>query len=448
MAGSTDIKSHEYKILSNIDDLIRLHRESDWLAERRRDALHQYSESKLPIRVSSLWRYTDPKTFEIEDYNLDPITSLIEEVGSSKNTFRNINLEGISAGCYIGDGFFRKTILDKGLAKYGVEVLDLHEASFSHKELVEQYLGSIVGPSFGRLEAFSYAAWNNGVFIYVPDKVQVEKPIHLLTSQSKPNSCKTSRLLVVLGEGASLTLIDEMGEGFDESESSTYANSVAEIFIGNGARIKYVPLQNLNQNTSFYFTQRAKLGSDAYLETVLVSLGSKASKVDCGSILNGPGAESNIFGLGVGNNKQHFDHHTLQNHIVGHTKSDLKFKIALNDSANSIYTGLIRIGENAPYSEAYQENRNLILSALANTETIPELEILNNEVRCTHGATVGKVDPQEVFYLRSRGIKNNEAINLIVEGFIEPIVKYVPDTIKERFNSVIIDKLGVYKNDR
>ena len=177
------------------------------------------------------------------------------------------------------------------------------------------------------------------------------------------------------------------------------------------------------------------------MEVVLAALGSSISKVNCGSLLTGKGAESNIFGLAIGDGKQHFDHRTVHEHQAGHTHSDLKFKVALRDKAHSVYTGLIRIDEEAAFCEAYQENRNLILSPDAKAETIPELEILNNEVRCSHGATVGRIDDLEVFYLESRGISRTEAIRLIVSGFVGPIADRLPEVVRDRLRDVIISRL-------
>ncbi|HWO56670.1 MAG TPA: SufD family Fe-S cluster assembly protein, partial [bacterium] len=206
-------------------------------------------------------------------------------------------------------------------------------------------------------------------------------------------------------------------------------------------RCHYSAVQNWNSRTVSYLTSRARLDQDARLDTVFTTVGGAKVKVDAGAILAGKGAESNMYGLAIGDRAQHFDHHTVHLHESGHTRSDLHFKVALRDRANSVYTGLIRIDERADYCEAYQENRNLVLSPEAKAESIPELEIMNNEVRCTHGATVGKIDPQEIFYLMSRGIGKDDAVHLIVAGFVAPILDQVPPVMRDRIENIVLARL-------
>jgi Fe-S cluster assembly protein SufD len=190
-----------------------------------------------------------------------------------------------------------------------------------------------------------------------------------------------------------------------------------------------------------HVSQRASVARDANVFTAIASLGSGVTKSDFGSILEGPGANVELFGFLYGEKDQRFDHHTVHDHRAGHTYSNLDFKTVLTDRAHSAYTGLIRIAPDAPESEAYQENRNLLLDPRAKAESIPELEILTDEVKCSHGATVGSLDPNHVFYLMCRGLERAEAIRLIVAGFVEPTLSRLPDNLQERLRSHVEEKI-------
>jgi Fe-S cluster assembly protein SufD len=320
--------------------------------------------------------------------------------------------------------------------------MDLNEAARAYPEIVRKHLGSLIGPDFGKFEALANALWSGGLFIYVPKNVDVAKPIHVTGSATPDGRALFQRHLVAIGENASLTLVDEYGLGQGDAGRSLRTNAIVELIVGAHAKVNFVTIQNWGREAVSYMTHRAHLDTGARMDTVMTSLGSRISKLDCGAALCGPGAESNIYGLAVCTEDQHFDHHTVHDHQAGSTHSDLHFKIAVRDRANSVYTGLIRIDKGAQFCEAYQENRNLILSPKARVETIPELEIMNNEVRCSHGATIGKINPEEIFYLESRGIGRADAVRLIVTGFIGPIVERIPEYTRKRLHEIMLERLG------
>ena len=420
--------------------IARLYDEPEWLTSARREAFAVFERSASPSRVTHLWRYTDPAAFEPDGKNALP-TPLAGPRAFPSVLAETLETESLAAGIYVRDGLVWKIAVEDEFIARGVRIMDLHQAAQEHPELVRQHLGKIVGPDSGRFEAYVNGAWTGGLLIHVPRGVEITKPVHVVTAQPSGEAQRAGRLLVLVESGASLTLIDEYGEGTEGGDAPVHTHTVVEMFLGAAARVKYAPVQNWNRQTTSYLTQRAHLEADARLETVLTAVGSQTAKVDCGAVLAGRGAQSNLFGLAIGDGRQHFDHHTAQHHSAGNTTSDLHFKVALRDRADSIYTGLIRIEDKAAYCEAYQENRNLILSPHAKVDTIPELEILNNEVRCTHAATVGKIDPQEVFYLESRGIDPAEAMRLIVTGFVGPILDHLPDVARERLRDAVVRRL-------
>lgn len=437
--SETTVSFTPQSVLSGIAEL---YREPEWLSEARRRALDLYREMPRPDRVTHLWRYTDPADFENNNGRFAPVPP----PAGTKRAFpavieRALERESLAAAVYIRDGLVWKTAVDDKLAARGALVMDLHEAALSRPELVQPHLGRLLGPEFGKYEAYANAAWTGGLLVYIPRGIEVDRPIHVMTAQPIGGTFRAGRLLVIVESQASVTLIDEYGEGSAADGADAHNSHLVEVFVGAAGRCHYSAVQNWNSRTVSYLTSRARLDQDARLDTVFTTVGGAKVKVDAGAILAGKGAESNMYGLAIGDRAQHFDHHTVHLHESGHTRSDLHFKVALRDRANSVYTGLIRIDERADYCEAYQENRNLVLSPEAKAESIPELEIMNNEVRCTHGATVGKIDPQEIFYLMSRGIGKDDAVHLIVAGFVAPILDQVPPVMRDRIENIVLARL-------
>jgi Fe-S cluster assembly protein SufD len=266
------------------------------------------------------------------------------------------------------------------------------------------------------------AIWNNGLFLYVPKNVTIEKPIYM--HRHPTGQFTIQRLLVVIGENAQTTIIDDYschcrGMGM-------VTNAAVEIFAGDSSNVRYINLQRLGDDSRPYITERAKIGQNANLFSVFGSIGASMAKVNAGTILAGRGANSQMSGLIIGDEKQHFDYHTVQNHQASESFSNLDFRVVLKGKSMSAYTGLIRVEKDTVNCEAYQENRNLLLNKGTKAESIPELEIMTDQVRCTHGATMGPIDPEQVFYLRSRGYSETEAIKAVVNGFVEPTLNKMP----------------------
>jgi Fe-S cluster assembly protein SufD len=299
-------------------------------------------------------------------------------------------------------------------------------------ELVRRHLASLRPADAGKFEALNAALWNGGLLVHVPRGLEVKKPIHLLT-QIEGAGISLPRLLVVAEANSAVTIVDEyVAAPLPATLPAPQVNAVVEVVAGDGASLRCVAVQRLSRDTTLHLSQRAALQSGARLVSVLASLGGLTAKADLGTILAGRGAEVELLAFLFGTGRQHFDHHTVHHHQAPHTLSNLDFKVVLKDRARSAYTGLIRIEPGAPVSEAYQENRNLLLNDGAKADSIPELEILTDEVLCTHGATVGSLDPEQVFYLQSRGIARQDAARMIVAGFIEPTLNRLPEDLRER----------------
>ena len=215
------------------------------------------------------------------------------------------------------------------------------------------------------------------------------------------------------------------------------------MFVGDDSKLVYGTLQDWGRNVFHYSNQRARVGRNAELQWIQTVLGGRMAKANSYFDMAGPGAQAFVHGFMFGDQRQHFHLHTLQRHLVDHTTSDLLIKGCLKDRARSVYQGLIQVSEGAQRTDAYQANRNLLLSETARADSIPGLEILANDVRCTHGATIGDVDEEQMYYLMARGLPRNEAQRLIVEGFFAPVLDRIPlDSVRDRLRDVIRHKIG------
>jgi Fe-S cluster assembly protein SufD len=384
--------------------------DTEWMNSLRKSAWESYNDCPMPDRVQHLWRYTKPENF----VPTDPATA--KELTPMTNPASRRDV-------------------DDSLREQGVVLSDLRTAISQHEDLTEPYIGRLVGIDSGKFESANLALFGSGFFVYVPDNVTIAKPI--LLDQAAFGNEFITRLLIVLGRNSELTLIDR----YTSDDGCRLVNGAVEIFAGKSSRLRYVALQNLAPTTSAFISQRTEASRDANVYTVFGSFGGSIAKIDAGTILNGPGAESRMYGIVFGDGSQHFDHHTVHHHVSSDTYSNIDVRIALKGRAQSAYTGLIRIDETAANCEAYQENRNLLLDKGTKAETIPELEILNDEVSCSHGATIGPIDPDMVFYLRSRGYSESDAVRAIVGGFMEPTINLLPADIRDTLRDSVEKKL-------
>ena len=419
-----------------------LERGSQWLKEKRYAFRESFNDMPLPRRGLHLWRYTDPQEFVIEhEKTVD--TAFHEGYDEfEKQALKQLE-EGHLDALAIDHGGrdIKITGADK-LAAQGIVVCTLSEAFKNRYELVESHLYRLINNETGKFEALNSTLWNDGVLIFVPDNKTLENPVHLLREAGRSGSSQYHRLLVIAGRNSELTLIDEYGGGSeDENKPPSLVNSAVEIFGAENSRVRYVSLQRQALNSKIYLTHRAKVEKDAKVYTIPLIFGAALSKQNFGVSLDDRGAESHIYGLLFGTGYQQFDNHTLHHHASSQSYSNIDFKVVLRDKARSAYTGLIRIENEARTCEAYQENRNLLLNKGTKAESIPELEILNEDVQCSHGATVGPIDPMMIFFLKSRGISESEAVRMVVTGFVEATLNQLPDDIKDRLRTFVTRRL-------
>ena len=366
--------------------------EPDWLRDRRQTAFETYTRLPMPSKTDEEWRRSDVSKLDASAY---------------------FEFEHATAHMtYATD------------MPHGVIVESLPVAAKEHRELVEPRLFSLLKPERDRFTALHAALFTGGNFVYVPDGTVIEEPIRAESYSKQSGTAVLPHTLIVAGSNTRFNYLDEY-VAEDDAESG-YRTGSTEIFLGEGAQVGYVAVQKWGRNVWHFADQRAELQKDSSLKLFNVTLGGKFSKTRVEASLAGEGSNAELKAIYFASGEQFFDFHTLQDHRVGNTRSDLLFKGALQDVARTVYAGLIRIEKHAARSDAYQANRNLVLSDKAKATSIPMLEIDNNDVRCTHGATVGPVDPEHMFYLRSRGIPEATAKRMLIQGFFGDVLERIP----------------------
>jgi len=392
--------------------------------DTRLEALATFRDTPPPDRVRHLWRYTDFSRLLPE--SLEPAGPLaMPEIPEPPDGGMVVVLR---------PGAPPEVRSSDAAREAGVRVLPLGEALEG-----EELFGTVVPASHGYFEALNAAAWDGGVALTIPGGVHLERAIRLLVVA--PDGVSLPRILVVAGRGSEASVVEEHVGGGE----ATRLVGVTELSVGEGANLRHTVLQRLDAGARAHLTTRARVARDGGISTVVASFGGSLVKMDLGSLLAEQGARSEIVGFVLGEGRQHMDHHTVHEHVAPRTWSNIDFKVALTGRARSAYTGLIRIETTAPGTEAYQENRNLLLSEEARAETIPELEILTDDVQCTHGATVAPLDEEQVFYLESRGIPGDEAERLIVRGFLEATLSRLPDSVRTDVEAAVEQRLKAFE---
>jgi Fe-S cluster assembly protein SufD len=363
----------------------------------RAELLERYRALPMPTTADEAWRFTDLAQFDPDAFSLDGVAA-----SAPAPSMLDIEAAGIAAASEAG------IELERTPEGIQFEPLTDHER-----------LGELVGAG-EKFAAHNAACWKHGLLVHVPRGVVLEQPLYVRVTHGADRAALFWRLLVVAEPETRFTVIEEYASA--SAGLSGYSNAVVELFVEQAAKVEYVSVQNLSPETWHFASHRATVGRDAELDWVAGGFGSKKGKTRIENDLAGTGATSRVTGAYFADGEQHFDYDTFQEHIAPHTTSDFAFKGALRDEATAVWRGMIRVEPDAQRTNAYQENRNLLLSPRAHADSIPGLEILANDVRCTHGATIGQVDRDQLFYLMARGLSRSEAERLIVRGFFSDVL--------------------------
>jgi Fe-S cluster assembly protein SufD len=413
--------------------------EPSWLREMRRAAWAEFLQRDLPSRHEEEWMRTDIRLFHLNNYQL-PV-----EAPAGGGAARPLLSEGVDLGgqtiAFNGQG--RCAELDPNWASKGVLFGNLADLVPEHAERLRPFLQQIVRPQIDKFSALHAACWASGTLLYVPRGVVIDQPLY---AQSTLNggAVDLAHTLVVLEDGAEATFLNEQG-----SPSTTDGGlhcGATEVVLQRGARLRLVTLQDWGFNVWHFAHQRAIVGQDASLQWTVGALGSRLAKVNQQVSLEGAGAESQVNGVMFTEGKQHLSYHTLQHHVAAHCRSDFLYKAALQDQSRTVWRGMIKVDAGAQKTDGYQRNDNLLLSNQARADAIPGLEIEADDVRCTHGATTGRVDDELIFYARTRGYTRREAVRLIVTGFFQQVFDRVTiESVREALGAAIARRVREYE---
>src|SRR5438270_2575774 len=373
----------------------------DWFRDQQRAAWTQFEALPKPTRKDQAWRFSN---VDLLDLKLFKLTDALGDEDREAILEQSRGLDDVAARLiFAGDKLVERDVVSDQLRQRGVIFQPLERAMVEHVDLFRKHFMSqpaVLGSA--RFAALHQALVSSGTFLYVPRGVEIELPIEIFHWLHGENASVFPHLLLVTDELAKVTVIESFRSL--NRQASGFACGVNDLITGPGAKVAYVCTQNWGSNVVALQMNSTIVDHDASAMSLNLHLGGKYSRFESLSRLIGEGGRSDLLAISVANGTQEFDARTLQDHISPHTASDLLYKNALSDRARTTFGGLIRVEPHAHFTDAYQKVRNLLLSDDSEANSIPGLEILADNVRCTHGATSGQIDEDELFYLRTRGI--------------------------------------------
>jgi Fe-S cluster assembly protein SufD len=377
--------------------------EPAWLEERRQKGASLVESLPLPTAKSKGWEFTDLASLELDSYT--SADAAVEVSGGE-----------------------------------GATVVSLAEAVESHGELLGRALGSLV-PIEDPFVARNEADWRDGVLVHVPRGVKLAEPVRIEVPVDASGTAVSWRTLIVLEEGAEAEVWEHWSSPDDEVDA--LLNSVVELSVGQAATLRYINTQDLSERAWIFATQRAQVERDGRLDWAALGFGSGRGKVRMETKLAGQGSEARVTGGYAGGPGQHLDYDTTQEHAAPNTNSDLAFRGVLAAGSTAVWRGMIKVDPGAQQTDAFQESRNLLLSPEAHADAIPGLEILADDVRCTHAAAIAQVDKDQLFYLTSRGLSEADAKSLVIEGFLEALVERLAEgPVRDEISAALESRLA------
>ncbi|MCC7359164.1 MAG: Fe-S cluster assembly protein SufD [Anaerolineales bacterium] len=414
-----------------------------WYARRRLAALKVFDAQPMPTLTDEAWRRTDIRPFKWGEAALG-LTGAAAANGKAQRVPAGLlkPLAGSEQGgqlVVVGDEVTTAS-LHAALKRQKVIFTDFLTATKKHADLLKKYLGKTVAIGEGKFAALAEALADGGVFVYVPKGVQAALPLHSVAWVT--GQAHFSRVVIVVDDGASATVVHEIASP-DSTPGQPLHVGTVEVLVGKKAHLTFVELQSLGRNVWNFTHERTRVKADGKADWIFSAVGSHLTKNFSEIDLDGAGSTGKMSGFYFADGEQHLDHDTQQNHNAPHTTSDLLFKGALRDKGHSVWQGMIYVAPGAQKADGYQANRNLVLNRGARADSIPGLEILADDVRCTHGATVGQLEAEHIFYLMSRGITRADAERLVVDGFFDPILQRIPfEGVRQRLKRSIEAKMG------
>ncbi len=425
--------------------------EPAWLRDRRLEALRAYEVLSWPSGEEEEWRRTPMAGVALDGYAV--------RLSPDVDTPARLAALGLDSGNRVQqtDGVVQTQSLDASLAAQGVILAPLSQAAREHEALVRTHLHATVPVTESRFTALSAALWTQGLFCYVPKGVRVDVPLRHLIGKSAPGAGAQglfAQTLLVAGEDSAVRLVeaaasDDADPARGPAKASALLHRTVEIAAGANSEVHYVGLQHWDRDVNAFVTQRLRTARDARVFSASVVFGGRLSRERIVLDAAEAGIEADLVGLFVGTGDQHIEYDTRQDHTAVGGRSDLQIKGALDDRANAVQYGIVAITPAGQKTSGHQTMRNLLLSSGAGADPIPVLEIQADDVKCSHAAAVGPVDPDQIFYLQTRGIPPEEVERMVVQGFLEVVAQRLPDAdLRRAVEDLVHEKLGVDPQDR
>jgi Fe-S cluster assembly protein SufD len=405
-----------------------------WLAARRERAAALSASLDLPqYKGRAGWEFTDISALDLGAY----APASAGDAGAAERA--EALFQGLQDPYVLTQVDASTVAVPEGLPA-GVTVTSLERAAAEHAELVERHLGTIVTDA-DAFVARNEAAFAGGAFVHVAAGTVLDRPLLITAVQGSERSALDWRTLVVVEDGASAEVWEQYLSA-DAAQDALF-NTVVELVVGQNARLRFVCGQGLSESSWIFGTQRAEVARDGALDWVALGFGSARGKVRMETKLAGPGADGRVTGAYASHGRQHVDFDTTQEHAAPHTTSDLAFRGVLQGRSEAVWRGNIIVDPGAQQTDAFQESRNLLLSKRAHADAIPGLEIQANDVRCTHAAAIAQIDPEQLFYLKSRGLREETAKRLVIEGFLAALVeRFEEGPVREVLGGALERRLG------
>ncbi len=414
-----------------------------WLVSQKQKSWEEHQQLPMPHRKMESWRFGNIKGLGVDSYKLaTPANEAIrEDILSRSNKIKEIS----GQLTFANDDLIGEAEISEELKAKGVLFEPLERAFANHPEILEEFFMAQEAELGSEKFAALHTALNrNGTLLFVPANVEIELPLMAYHWASGENAAVFPHTLIIAKDNAKVTLFDFFRSA--EEETAQLACGVSTVYAGSGANVEYHYVQNWNEQSLSFNNLTTVAGRDATIRAFGTNLGSKHARNENHSVIEGAGSYVDIDSLAIVHDSQELDQRTLQTHNAPNSRSDLLFKNALLDTSKTIFSGLIKVAEEAQQTDAYQTNRNLLLSSDAEANSLPGLEILANDVKCSHGATTGQIDPDELFYLLARGIPKNVAQQLLVYGFFEEILEKISNEELAEFHRELISQKFLNSN--
>jgi Fe-S cluster assembly protein SufD len=420
------------------DKFLESRDEPAWITDGRRAAFECYQQQLEQDLDPEEFKRVDLRIFNAAKYrpsaatvNASAVTTLLRDQTEYGGSITHV------------DGQMTQAAVAEEIEGKGVLFGDLQTLLTKHRDLLEPYfMKKAVDPTADRFSAWHAAFWTSGTLLYVPGGVEVHLPLHSLIAHTRDGIAEFAHTLIILEDEAKATLLEETTSA-DDAISGLHVGCV-ELIVGRHANLRYVQLQNWNQKSWHFAHQAGCVESQGSLQWTVVGLGSRLSHIHQNINLNGRAATAEVNGVSFTSDRQKMSYYTQQHHRQQGTHSDLLYKEVLRDDSRVIWRGMIKVDPAAQQTDGYQRSDALMLSENARCDSIPGLEIEADDVRCTHGATTGRVDAEQVFYAMSRGLSRQEAMHMIVEGFFQQVYDRIPiEIVRKTLSRTVQSKLGI-----